>query len=189
MASSQLELPVAAPASMAVVLPFPGARQVAHSPGSVVRGRPAPLPRAVRPAAALWGPGHPDVRPGRRVGVAGGGAAGCARRTGGGGGGAASGRQAPLRLTRRGRRVVAGLSIAFGVSVAAATFAAESGGPGGGLELAGSTTVVVQSGDTLWSIAGEIAPEEDRRAVVDALLDVNGLSDVDLVPGQVLELP
>ena len=73
--------------------------------------------------------------------------------------------------------------------VVAAVLAVESGGPGGGLELAGSTTVVVQSGDTLWSIAGEIAPEEDRRAVVDALLDVNGLSDVDLVPGQVLELP
>ena len=101
----------------------------------------------------------------------------------------APGAQPPLRLTRRGRRAVAALSVAFGGSVAAAVLAVESGGPGGGLELAGSTTVVVQSGDTLWSIAGEIAPEEDRRAVVDALLDVNGLSDVDLVPGQVLELP
>ncbi|WP_081975207.1 LysM peptidoglycan-binding domain-containing protein [Modestobacter caceresii] len=192
MASPQLELPVAAPASMAVVLPFPGARQVARSPRSVVHGRPAPLPRAARPAAGRRGAGQPDVRPGRLVGVAGGagvGGAGCARRTGAVGGAVAPGAQAPLRLTRRGRRVVAGLSVAFGVSVAAVTFAVESGGPGGGLELAGSTTVVVQSGDTLWSIAGEIAPEEDRRAVVDALLDVNGLSDVDLVPGQVLELP
>ncbi|NIH68132.1 LysM peptidoglycan-binding domain-containing protein [Modestobacter marinus] len=97
--------------------------------------------------------------------------------------------QPPLRLTRRGRRVVAGLSIAFGLSVAAATIAVEVGGAGGGLELAGSTTIVVQDGDTLWSIAGEIAPEEDRRAVVDALLDVNDLPGVDLVPGQVLELP
>ncbi|MCZ2840037.1 LysM peptidoglycan-binding domain-containing protein [Modestobacter sp. VKM Ac-2985] len=133
MAIPQLERPVAAPASMAVVLPFPGA------------GRVAPSPR-------------PQV-------------------------------QAPLRLTRRGRRVVAGLSIAFGVSVAAAIVATESGGATTGLELAGSATIVVQPGDTLWSIAGEVAPEEDRRAVVDALLDVNGLSGVDLVPGQVLALP
>lgn len=95
--------------------------------------------------------------------------------------------QPPLRLTRRGRRVVAGFSVVFGVTVAAATVTSESGGAG--LELAGSTSVVVQAGDTLWSIAGEIAPEEDRRAVVDALLDVNGLSSVDLTPGQVLELP
>ena len=30
---------------------------------------------------------------------------------------------------------------------------------------------------------------EDRRAVVDAIVDINGLHDVDLVPGMVLELP
>ncbi len=33
---------------------------------------------------------------------------------------------------------------------------------------------VVQPGDTLWSIATEIAPERDPRAVVDALREANG---------------
>ncbi|MCZ2826793.1 MULTISPECIES: LysM peptidoglycan-binding domain-containing protein [unclassified Modestobacter] len=194
MAIPQLERPVAAPASMAVVLPFPGAGQVAPSSGPPVQGPPVRLSRAPRPALPVvlrLDVGRDDGCPGRRVGVVDGGSTGRGGRVrqAGGGVSAESGGSAPLRLTRRGRRVIAGLSIAFGVSVAAATIAIESGGAGGGLELAGSATIVVQSGDTLWSIAGEIAPEEDRRAVVDALLDVNGLSDVDLVPGQVLELP
>ncbi|WP_369141099.1 LysM peptidoglycan-binding domain-containing protein [Modestobacter versicolor] len=95
----------------------------------------------------------------------------------------------PLRLTRRGRRALSGLSIALGLSIAVVTAAVELGQSDGGLELAGSSTVVVQPGDTLWSIAGEVAPEQDRRAVVDALLDANELDAVDLVPGQVLQLP
>ena len=33
---------------------------------------------------------------------------------------------------------------------------------------------VVQPGDTLWSIATEIAPDRDPRAVVDALREANG---------------
>jgi Tfp pilus assembly protein FimV len=33
---------------------------------------------------------------------------------------------------------------------------------------------VVQPGDTLWSIAGRIAPDDDPRAVVDALRAANG---------------
>ncbi|TWH73758.1 LysM peptidoglycan-binding domain-containing protein [Modestobacter roseus] len=94
----------------------------------------------------------------------------------------------PMRLTRRGRRVVAALSIAVGLGVAAGTLAvAGDGGPA--LRLAAAGTVVVQPGDTLWSIAGEVAPDEDRRAVVDALLERNDLDDVVLQPGQVLELP
>lgn len=35
-------------------------------------------------------------------------------------------------------------------------------------------TYVVQPGDTLWSIAAEIAPDSDPRPVVDALREANG---------------
>ena len=35
-------------------------------------------------------------------------------------------------------------------------------------------TYVVQPGDTLWSIAAEIAPDDDPRVVVDALRAANG---------------
>ncbi|WP_222195449.1 LysM peptidoglycan-binding domain-containing protein [Modestobacter italicus] len=97
---------------------------------------------------------------------------------------------APLRLTERGRRVVAGLSVAIGLSIAAATVVVvELGGDHGGLRLAGSSTVVVQSGDTLWSIARDVAPEEDPRAVVDAIVELNGLDSVGLLPGAELQLP
>jgi nucleoid-associated protein YgaU len=97
---------------------------------------------------------------------------------------------APLRLTERGRRVVAGLSIAIGLSIAAATVVTvELGGADGGLQLAGASTVVVQPGDTLWSIARSVAPGEDPRAVVDAIVDLNGLDGVDLLPGAELQLP
>jgi hypothetical protein len=98
----------------------------------------------------------------------------------------------PLRLTRRGRRLVAALSIAIGIVIAVLTAsltAAIVDGDGGGLRLAGDSNVVVQSGDTLWSIAVSVAPERDTRAVVEAIVEANDLEGVGLVPGQVLQLP
>jgi nucleoid-associated protein YgaU len=84
---------------------------------------------------------------------------------------------------------VAALSIATGLVVAGFTAATVLDGPDSGLRLAGVSSVVVEPGDTLWSIARELAPQEDVRAVVDALSEVNGLDDTVLVPGQVLQLP
>jgi hypothetical protein len=46
---------------------------------------------------------------------------------------------------------------------------------------------VVQPGDTLWSIAAELAPDADPRATVDRLVDANG--DGPLEVGQRLVLP
>jgi Tfp pilus assembly protein FimV len=37
---------------------------------------------------------------------------------------------------------------------------------------------VVQPGDTLWSIAARLAPDDDPRAVVDALRAANGGADL-----------
>jgi len=45
---------------------------------------------------------------------------------------------------------------------------------------------VVRQGDTLWSIAREVAPEGDPRSMVDSLSADNGISAGELVPGQVL---
>jgi hypothetical protein len=96
---------------------------------------------------------------------------------------------AALRLTRRGRRLVAGLALATGIGLALVTATAVVGDAPGGLQPVGESSVVVRPGDTLWSIAVGVAPEEDPRAVVDALVEVNGLDGVGLVPGQVLQLP
>ena len=95
---------------------------------------------------------------------------------------------APVRLTRRGRRVVAGLSVAIGLTVAAGT-AVVASAHGQPFELAGATTVVVQPGDTLWEIARTAEPDEDTRAVVDAIVDLNHLGGGEIMAGQVLQLP
>ena len=47
-------------------------------------------------------------------------------------------------------------------------------------------SVVVAPGDTVWSIATSLAPDDDPRPVVDAIVAANGGSA--LVPGQRLEL-
>src|SRR5262245_45555108 len=47
---------------------------------------------------------------------------------------------------------------------------------------------VVQPGDTLWSIATEIAPDRDPRAVVDALREANGGPDLEVGDRLVLDL-
>ena len=63
------------------------------------------------------------------------------------------------------------------------------GGSTGGLHLAGSSSVVVESGDTLWSIATSIAGDGDVRTTIDEIRQLNHLTSADIAPGQVLELP
>ena len=57
------------------------------------------------------------------------------------------------------------------------------------LRLAGVTSVVVEPGDSLWSIAAAVAEGEDVRVVIDRIQALNGLERSTLVPGQVLRLP
>ena len=46
----------------------------------------------------------------------------------------------------------------------------------------------VQPGDTLWSIAGKLAPAKDPREVVDDLMRQNHLGSPTIVAGQTLHL-
>ncbi|MGY1847862.1 LysM peptidoglycan-binding domain-containing protein [Blastococcus sp. SYSU DS1021] len=96
--------------------------------------------------------------------------------------------QPPLRLTSRGRRVLAVLTLllAAGVIVLGS---AVLGDAGGGLELMGTTNVIVEPGDTLWSIAGAVADGRDVRDVVVDIQRLNGLGSAAISPGQVLVLP
>jgi nucleoid-associated protein YgaU len=93
-----------------------------------------------------------------------------------------------LRLTRRARRLAVVLSLAVGVAVGSWLAPLLSGGDGD-LRLAGVESVVVQPGDTLWSIAGSLGGDDDVRVVVDRIQEINGLDGAPLVPGQVLQLP
>jgi len=98
--------------------------------------------------------------------------------------------QAPaLRITARGRRalaiVVAAPVLALGaLGVLQATTA-----------IAGQTaaevsheTVVVQPGETLWSIASIVAPDDDPREVVADIQRINGIGGA-IQPGQELAIP
>jgi nucleoid-associated protein YgaU len=94
-----------------------------------------------------------------------------------------------LRLTRRARRLVMMLAVAVAMATGSWLGLLVGGEGGGDLLLAGESSVVVQSGDTLWSIATALDGEGDVRARIDEIQRLNGLESADLVPGQVLQLP
>lgn len=97
----------------------------------------------------------------------------------------ATGQPVPLRLTARGRTALLLLAGLIGaVVVVFAWFGA--GATSAHSNTAVPAQVVVHDGDTLWSIAGRVAPGRDPRAVVDQLRRVNRLRSPNLVPGQVL---
>jgi nucleoid-associated protein YgaU len=52
-----------------------------------------------------------------------------------------------------------------------------------------TATVVVQPGDTLWTIAAERYPSDDTRARIDEIERLNNLSSPVIVVGETLRLP
>jgi LysM repeat protein len=91
----------------------------------------------------------------------------------------------PLRSARRMRpigRLAAVMLLALSVSVGLAVVA--HGGTA-----AQDSTVVVQPGDTLWSIAAQRYPSDDVRARVDEIEQVNGLHSPSIEAGEILHLP
>ena len=103
-------------------------------------------------------------------------------------------KQAPLRLTRRGRFVfigvplilLAALILTLSGFLNAPAKAAESAA---GLSLTPTVTVTVQPGESLWAIAESMAPERDPRDVVTDIIQLNNLEAARVVPGQALFIP
>ncbi|MFC7344050.1 LysM peptidoglycan-binding domain-containing protein [Saccharopolyspora griseoalba] len=63
-------------------------------------------------------------------------------------------------------------------------------GVGGDAPGAGETAVVrVHSGDTLWGIANRVAPDADPRAVVQRIVELNGLGAPSAEVGRHLVVP
>ncbi len=91
-----------------------------------------------------------------------------------------------IRLTRRGRLVLLALLLllagAVGVLVAAST--GEAAAPPGP-----APTVVVQPGDTLWSIATHYAPGPDPFGTIERIRQLNDLDGYTVHAGQRLVLP
>jgi len=107
---------------------------------------------------------------------------------------AAAVRQAPLRLTRRGRFVFFGLPLillaALVLSLAGFLNApAKAADSAAELSLTPTVTVTVQPGESLWAIAGAVAPERDPRDVVADIVQLNNLGAARVIPGQQLYVP
>jgi hypothetical protein len=103
--------------------------------------------------------------------------------------------RAPVRLTRRGRVVVASLLVT-GLTVCALLIsllasggaqATNHGQPRAGYQ--GMREIVVRPGQTLWSIASAAEPSADTRVVVQEIMTANALTSVDISAGQLLWVP
>ena len=90
----------------------------------------------------------------------------------------------PLRSARRirpaGRLAVVLLALAVSLWLAIVAH---------GGTVAPYSTVVVQPGDTLWSIAAQRYPSDDVRARVDDIERANGLPGPVIEAGEILHLP
>lgn len=94
---------------------------------------------------------------------------------------------APLRLTRRGRLAATGFLAA--IAVVASMFLGGTGLAGTRAQSVPVSYVTVAPGETLWSIAGEIAPDTDRRDTVARILELNALDSSAVQAGARLAVP
>lgn len=97
--------------------------------------------------------------------------------------------QASMRLTLRGRRVLAALTLGVIIAVVTPAVTDLAGANSDG----GKTTqiaklITVQPGDTLWQIAAEIAPDRDSREVVWEIKQLNSLP-AGLIAGDQIRIP
>ena len=96
-----------------------------------------------------------------------------------------------IRLTRRGRIVVAALAVvaACGLFVAGASAAQASSRAAAHAATGSGQRIIVQPGSTLWSIAENADPHADARTVVQEMLQANRLKTADITAGQRLWVP
>ena len=99
-----------------------------------------------------------------------------------------------MRLTRRGRFIFRGLPLltlaallALGALTLLLPTEAKSSAETPVAPV--SSTVTVMHGDSLWSIATDVAPNEDSRNVINHIMQINNLTTAQVEPGQVLEVP
>jgi hypothetical protein len=98
----------------------------------------------------------------------------------------------PVRLTRRGRAVVGGAAVAlvaFLLSLALSGGALASNHGVAGSPYQGMRQVVVQPGQTLWTLAAQAEPGADPRVVIPQIVSANALAGATIFPGEQLWVP
>jgi LysM domain len=99
---------------------------------------------------------------------------------------------APLRLTRRGRVVVvtaAALLVTVVSLLLAGVAQATNDGPSPRAARQNLVQVVVHPGQSLWSVAESADPDQDPRAVIQQIIDLNSLNGDTVFAGQQLWVP
>lgn len=99
----------------------------------------------------------------------------------------------PLRLTRRGRLVLVWMPLAL-AAIAMLVLAAALASPAKAATTSGqapdyAASVTVMPGQTLWSIAVTADSSRDTRDVVADIVELNGLANSVVQPGQRLFVP
>ena len=99
---------------------------------------------------------------------------------------------APLRLTRRGRVVIA-IAAALLVTMVSLLLAgvaqATNDGPSPRAARENLVQVIVRPGQSLWSVAESADPGQDTRAVIQQIIDLNSLNGDTVFAGQQLWIP
>jgi LysM repeat protein len=98
-----------------------------------------------------------------------------------------AGGQGALRLTRRGRLVILAMLLAVGAVLSLTV--TSSGLASSAAQQVPVQYVTVAPGDTLWSIAGEVAPGTDRRDTVAEIVELNALDGSTVQAGQRIAVP
>jgi hypothetical protein len=93
----------------------------------------------------------------------------------------------PLRLTRRGRILLAVCLIALFTAVSAlAIWPSEATGRADSPDY---TWVIVGPGETLWQLARDAAPGVDPRETIDRIIEMNSLTGANVQAGQRIAVP
>jgi hypothetical protein len=101
---------------------------------------------------------------------------------------------APLRLTRRGRALARLVALVALIVLGIGLMLAMTGAFGSAAAGTRSTTpatrvVVVQPGQTLWSIAAQVAPNADRRDTIARIVELNALANSSVSAGARIAVP
>ena len=99
-----------------------------------------------------------------------------------------------LRLTRRGRIVLIGIpAMLLAVLLMSLTglfnSPAKASDSAADVQVTPTVSVTVQPGQSLWAIAGAVAPDRDARDVVADIVQLNNLAAGTVLPGQQLYVP
>jgi LysM repeat protein len=94
-----------------------------------------------------------------------------------------------LRITARGRAVLLALVTTPLVAIILALSLASGGATATGSTGAPLQSVTVLAGQSLWTLAEQVAPQADPREFIADVIALNGLSSAELRPGQSLQIP